>query len=153
MLTACDGMRVYEKLDHIDSLIAKDNIDSASIILNSFIESDMTQEDLAHYRLLATQLGYLTNNPLPSDSLLDLAITYYKKIDNYQKLADAYYYKSRRSEKSNNYPQAILQCKEAERLAMNTNDACLQYKITEFLAYLNGMCRNELLQLQYAKKA
>ena len=153
LLTACDGMRVSEKLDQIDSLIAKDKVDSASIVLNSLTEAVMAPEDQAHYRLLATQLGYLTNQPLASDSLLDLAITYYNKKGNNQKLADAYYYKSRRSEKNNNYPQAIMQCKKAERLAMNMNDACLQYKITEFLGYLNGMCRNELLQLQYAKKS
>ena len=154
MLTACDGMRVSEKLDHIDSLIAKDNIDSASVVLNSLNEATMTPEDKAHFQLLATQLGYITNNPLPSDSLLDLAITYYKKVENSHKLADAYYYKALRAEKiNNNYPQAILYEKEAERLATNTDDARLLFKIAESLAYLNGLCENDLLQLQYAKKA
>lgn len=33
LLTACDGTRVSEKLDQIDSLIAKDKVDSANVVL------------------------------------------------------------------------------------------------------------------------
>ena len=153
MLTACNGMKVSKKLDMVDSLIAKESIDSASLIHKSLNEVTMTSEDQAHYCLLATQLGYLTNNPLPSDSLLDLAITYYNKVGNNQKLADAYYYKSARSRINQDYPQAILFCKKAERLADQSNDIRLQFKIAENLAYLNGLCENDLLQLQYAQKA
>lgn len=153
LLTACDGMRVSEKLDQIDSLIAKDKVDSASIVLNSLTEAVMVPEDQAHYRLLATQVGYLTNQPLASDSLLDLAITYYNKKGNNQKLADANVYKSYRSMINQDYPEAILYCKKAERLAMNTKDCRLQFKIVDNLAYLNGLCENDLLQLHYAQKA
>jgi uncharacterized protein YoxC len=153
MLTACDGTKVSVKLDQIDSLIAKEQIDSACFLLNSLKEVDMTAEDQAHYALLATQLGDITNHPLPSDSLLDLAFSYYNKEGNSQKLADALYYKSRRYEMNKNYPQAILYGKEAERLAMNIDDSRLQFKIAESMAYLNGFCENYLLQLQYAQKA
>lgn len=152
-LTACDGTRVSVKLNQIDSLIVKEQYDSACVLLKEASEASMTEEDLAHYGLLATQLGYITNNPLPSDSLLDMTFTYYYKVGNNQKLADVYYYKSRRSEMNNNNPQAILYGKEAECLAMKADDARLLFKITESLAYLNGLCENDLLQLQYAKKA
>ena len=153
MLTACDGTRVSEKLDQIDSLIAREQIDSASIIHNSLNEVAMTPEDQAHYGLLATQLGYITDHPLPSDSLLDFALNYYNKVGNSQKLADVYYYKSFRSRINRDYPQAILYSKEAERLALNANDDRLQYKIAENLAYLNGLCDNYQIQLFYAKNA
>ena len=113
----------------------------------------MIEEDQAHYGLLATQLGYLSNDPLSSDSLFDLALIYYNKVGNCQKLADAYYYKSARSRINQDYPQAILYCKEAERLADQSKDLYLKYKILENLAYLNGLCENDLLQLQYAQKA
>lgn len=149
----CGHQPMTKKLADIDSLIIKEHYDSACAILNSLSEKGMTEEDKAHYYLLATQLAYVTNHPLSSDSLLDMALTYYKKVGNNQKLADAYYYKSRRSEMNNNYPQAILYGKEAERLAMNTNDNRLQYKIEESLAFLNGLCENTHLQLQYARKA
>jgi len=153
MLTACGGTRVSDKLDLIDSLIARDQIDSAGVILNDLKGVGMTPEEKAHYGLLATQLSYITNQPLSSDSLLEMAFTYYHNVGNKQKLADAYYYKSRKSEMNNNYPQAILYGKEAERLAINTDDTHLQFKIAESMAYLNGLCESKLLQLHYAKKA
>ena len=153
MLTACDGMRVSEKLDQIDSLIAREQIDSAIAIHESLSEISMMAEDLAHFQLLATQLGYLSNHPLTSDSLLDLALTYYNKVGNTQKLADVYYYKSFRSRINQDYPQAILYCKEAEHLADQSNDNHIQFKIAENLSYLNSLCGNNLLELQYAKRA
>ena len=153
MLTACDGANVSEKLDQIDSLIVKEQFDSASIILNSLNEVVMVEKDQAHYGLLATQLGFLTKHPLLSDSLLNLAFIYYSKVENTSKLANVYYYKSAISEKNDNYPLAILYAKEAERLAMNSNDLRLQFKVAESLAYLNELSENDLLQLQYAKKA
>jgi len=151
--TACDGTKVSEKLDQIDSLIAREQIDSACVLLKEVAGASMIEEDQAHYGLLATQLGYLSNDPLSSDSLLDLALIYYNKVGNCQKLADAYYYKSARSRINQDYPQAILYCKEAERLADQSKDLYLKYKILENLAYLNGLCENDLLQLQYAQKA
>lgn len=152
-LLGCSHQPISEKLDQIDSLIAKDLIDSACVIHNSLKEAAKTPEEQAHYGLLATQLGYITNHPLPSDSLLDVAFNYYNKVGNEQKLADVYYYKLRKSILDNDYPQAIKYGKEAERLAMNTDDIRLQYKIAEIMAFLNSNCENYLLTLQYGKKA
>ena len=150
----CGHQPMTKKLADIDSLIIKEHYDSASAILNSLSEKAMTEEDKAHYYLLATQLGYVTNHPLPSDSLLDIALTYYNNVGNNKKLADAYYYKSVRAEViDNDYPQAILYGKEAEHLAMKTEDVRLQFKIAESLAFLNAFSGNNLLELQYAKKA
>lgn len=153
MLAGCNGTRVTEKLNQIDSLIAKEQFDSASIIHHSLNKVDMSPEDKAHYYLLATQLGYVTYHPLPSDSLLDMALLYYNKVGNNLKVADAYYYKSFRSRMNQDYPHAIIYCKKAERLADQSKDIRLQYKIAENLAYLNGLSGNDRLQLHYAKKA
>ena len=153
MLTACGGTRVSEKLDQIDSLIAREQIDSAGVILNGLKGVGMAPEEKAHYGLLATQLSYITNHPLPSDSLLDLSLIFYSNEGNRRKLADAYYYKSARSRINKDYPQAILYCKKAECLADQSKDIRLQFKIAENLAYLNGLCENDLLQLQYAQKS
>ena len=153
LLIACNGIQVSERLNQIDSMVVREQYDSATVILKDVAKVSMTTDEQAHYYLLLTQLGYLTNQPLPSDSLLDLAIIYYNKVGNQQKLADAYYYKSYRSRINQDYPQAILYCKEAERLAICSRDARLQFKIVENLSYLNGLCENNQLQLQYAKKA
>ena len=153
LLTACNGIQISEKLNQVDSLVFREQYDSASVILKDVAEASMTAEEHAHYYLLVTQLGYLTNYPLSSDSLLDLAVIYYNKVENYQKLADAYYYKSYRSRINQDYPNAILHIKKAEQLALNTNDIRLQFKIEENLAFLNGICGNILIQLKYAKNA
>ena len=153
LLVACHGMQVSEKLDLIDSLVVREQYDSAGVLLNEVREVSLTESDRAHYYLQKTQLGYLTNRPLSSDSLLDLAITYYNNVGNQKKLADAYVYKSYRSRINLNYPQAIIFCKKAERLAKKTSDNRLKYKIVENLSYLNGLCESNQLQIQYAKKA
>lgn len=153
LFIACNGIQVTEKLNQIDSLVAKEQYDSADSILKNLANVSMTADDQAHYYLLATQLGYLTNQPLSSDSLLDLAIIYYNKVENKQKLANCYFYKSYRSEINKDYPKAILYIKDAERLGESTGDLSLQFKIAESLAYLNSLSGNELLQLQYAQKA
>ena len=153
ILFGCSSGQVSTRLAEIDSLVVREQYDSASVILKDVAETSMTAEEQAHYYLLATQLGHLTNQPLPSDSLLDLAIIYYNKVGNHQKLADAYYYKSCTYRIGRDYSQAIRLCKEAERHAKNTNDMRLQFKIAENLAFLNGLCENDLLELHYAKMA
>lgn len=153
LLTACNGIQVTEKLNQIDSLVTKEQYDSADSILKGLANISMTADDQAHYNLLATQLGYLTNHPLSSDSLLDLAIIYYNKVENKQKLANCYYYKSYRSYLNQDYTKAILESKEAEKLAKGTNDISLQYKIAQNQSYLNALCGNAILELQYGKKA
>lgn len=153
MFAGCYQGSMTEKLNGIDSLIVKEQYDSASVILKNMANASMTDEDQAHYGLLATKLGYFTYQPLESDSLLDLAVSYYKKAGNQEKLADAIYYKARRSALNGNYPQGIIFCKEAESLADNSSDISLQFKIAEYLAYLNGLCENHHIQLQYAKKS
>lgn len=153
MLSACEGIQVSERLDYIDSLIMKERYDSACVLLEEVAVESMTEEEQANYYLLESKLTYITSQYLASDSLLDIAISYYRKVGKSQKLADALYYKSRRSGYFNNYPKAILYGKEAECLAMNTDDVRLKFKIAESLAYLNGLCENNFLQIQYAKNA
>ncbi len=150
---ACNDVQVSERLNQVDSLIVKEQYNSACVLLKDVAKAPKTDEERAHYYLLETQLGYLTNQPLESDSLLDLALNYYSKVGNRQKLADAYYYKSYRSELNKDYSQAIRYGKEAESLAKNINNSHIEYKIVESLSYLNGLCENDLFQLQYAKKA
>ena len=153
LLVACKGVQITEKLNHVDSLVIKEQYDSACVIMKDLNNVIMSAEEQAHYYLLATQLGYLTKQPLSSDSLLDLSIKYYIKVENSQKLADAYYYKSCRYRINGDYLKAIEYSKKAEQQANNTNDINLKFKIVENLSFLNGLCENDQLQLQYAKRA
>lgn len=154
LLSACNGIQVSERLSLIDSLVVKEQYDSACVVLRDLDNTAiMTEEEQAHHYLLATQLGYLTNQPLPSDAMLDQAITYYNKAGNNQQLANCYYYKSARSRLQQDYTQAIWYGKKAEHHANKANDDRLQFKIAENLSFLNGLCENDQMQLRYAKKA
>lgn len=73
---ACNDVQVSERLNQVDSLIVKEQYNSACVLLKDVAKAPKTDEERAHYYLLETQLGYLTNQPLESDSLLDLALNY-----------------------------------------------------------------------------
>ena len=62
LASACGRQGVTERLNEIDSLIDKEQIDSACVILTELDKVSMTAVDQAHYYLLKTRLDYLTNS-------------------------------------------------------------------------------------------
>lgn len=151
---ACDNKSVTSRLDDIDSLIIKNQYDSAYTHLNSVDKSELnTDEDIAHYWLLKTQTGYLVNKPDSSTKLDSLVIPYYINSGNRDKLAEAYYYSAYRNLISGNLPQAVALYKSAEEQATQSKDHRLQYKIATSLVYVNQQTGNCKLQLHYAQKS
>lgn len=151
LFAACMHKGISERLDEIDSLVLAEKYDSAYTVLLGIKESSLAKpSDKAHYYLLQTQVGYLVNKPLTTDSLLDKSIDYYKQHKDNSRLADGYYYKATREMLAGNYPWAILHSKKAEQLAQGTLQ---QYKIVERLTFLNDLSGNYTLQLDYAKKS
>ena len=151
LLAACTHKEVSERLDEVDSLVVAEKYDSAHSVLSGISESLVIEpSDRAHYYLLQTQVGYLIDQPLPSDSLLDLAIAYYKHNKDDYRLADCFYYKSNRAVQEKNYSEAIIYAKNAEQLVSEVKQS---YKIEERLIYLNSFCGNYTLQLEYARKS
>ncbi|MBO4607328.1 MAG: hypothetical protein J5682_05465, partial [Prevotella sp.] len=150
-VTSCTQSSMSERLAKIDSLVVSEKYDSAFSVLSEIDNTlIVNSEDKAHYTLLSTQIGYLVNKPPQSDSILDLAISYYEQNRNKSKLSDCYYYKSNRDMYEGNYPNAILLAKMAEQ---NAQGICQKYKTSERLAFLNELCGNYMLQLEYARKA
>lgn len=151
LFAACTHKGISERLDEIDSLVLAEKYDSAYTVLLGIKESSLAEaSDKAHYYLLQTQVGYLVNKPLATDSLLDLSIEYYKQHKDNGRLADGYYYKATRKMLAGNYTQAIMISKEAEQLAQGLQQ---QYKIVERLAFLNERSGNYTLQVDYARKS
>lgn len=151
LFTACTHKGVSERLNKIDSLVLAEKYDSAYVVLSEIRESSITEaSDKAHYYLLQTQVGYLVNRPMATDSLLDKSIAYYKDHRDNNRLADGYYYKAIREMLEGNYPQAILYSKKAEQRAQGIHQ---QYKIAEHLTFLNELSGNYTLQLDYARKS
>ena len=153
-MTGCFEKSMTKRLNDIDSLVIGELFDSAYANVMKIDRLDLTtREDSAHYHLLLTQTSILSSN---SDTLImldSIVIPYYNKVDNHEKLAEAYYYTAYIKVLEKDIPNAILWYKKAEEEAMNSTNLRLQYKIAESLSYVNEVCGNYLLQLSYAKSA
>ena len=154
MLLSCENGSISKRLTEVDSLVIKEEYDSAYQMVKDIDEQSITRaEDKAHYHLVSVQTGYLVQKPLASaDSLLDEVIAYYQKQKNNEKLADAYYYKAINSYNKKEYKESISFYKEAEQIAKSSNNLRQQFKIAEGISFVNGVCGNFDLQLNYSKK-
>ena len=76
LASACGSQGVTERLNEIDTLIDKEQIDSACVILHELDNVSMTAEDQARYYLLYIQLGFLTQHPDSTNLLDSLVIPY-----------------------------------------------------------------------------
>lgn len=153
LLYGCEYRSSSTKLAEIDSLVEEEMYDSAyqeALKFNNKLESD---ENMAHYYLLLTQTGLLTGNPLTSDSLINISISYYEKNMDKEKLCDAYYYKAIYLINKKDYNHGIILSKKAYDLAQQSRNNGQQYKISEFISYINRVSGNYDLQLKYAKEA
>lgn len=153
LLYGCEYRSSSTKLAEIDSLVEEEMYDSAyqeALKFNNKFESD---ENMAHYYLLLTQTGLLTGNPLTSDSLINISISYYEKNMDKEKLCDAYYYKAIYLINKKDYNHGIILSKKAYDLAQQSRNNGQQYKISEFISYINRVSGNYDLQLKYAKEA
>lgn len=151
---SCQNNKFNVKLAMIDTLVMKEQFDSAFYLLNMMEEPSRNNDDRAHYNLLRVQLSYLVDKPLSvSDSLLDIIISYYEKNGDYEKLADAYYYKGIGFCKRKDYQNGIIQYKKAEQYAEKGNYLRQKYKISEGISFINRIYANYDVQLIYAQKA
>ncbi|WP_288156690.1 hypothetical protein [uncultured Sharpea sp.] len=112
-----------------------------------------SDKNKAHYYLLLTQTGFLSGHPLASDSLINISISYYEKNMDKEKLCDAYYYKAIYLINKKDYNHGIILSKKAYDLAQQSRNNGQQYKISEFISYINRVSGNYDLQLKYAKEA
>ena len=154
MLLSCQTGSISRKLTEVDSLVFKEEYDSAYQMISSIDETTIkNQEDQAHYNLLKVQTDYLANKPAASpDSLLDEVIDYYQKEGNAEKLADAFYYKAIGFNTQKKYQESMACYKKAEYYANQSGNLYQQYKISEGISYVNGRCKNFSYQLEYTKK-
>ena len=154
MLLSCQTGSISKKLTEVDSLVFKEEYDSAYQMISSIDETTIkNQEDQAHYNLLKVQTGYLANKPAASpDSLLDEVIDHYQKEGNAEKLADAFYYKAIGFNTQKKYQESMACYKKAEYYANQSGNLYQQYKISEGISYVNGRCQKFSYQLEYTKK-
>ena len=154
LILGCEHQQSSLKLAEVDSLVSVEMYDSAYQKLLEIKQDFRDNEEMrAHFCLLMTQTTLLTDHPLTSDSLINIAISYYEKNANEKKLSDAYYYKANYLLQQKDYAQAIILCKKAYELANKSNDYEVQYKVASSISYINCLNGNYDLQLEYAQKA
>ena len=151
---ACSNRSAKEKLVAIDSLLDQELYDSAYTVMCSIDTTMLDDMDSkAHYYLVRKRLGYLTPHRDSSNVLDSIVIPYYTSTDDKEKLAEAYYNKAYGEIISGKTKESVIDYKRAEKLANQTDNPRLQYKVYEVLAVVNERTGNYYLSLDNAKKA
>ena len=138
--TACDrsARHVTEHLSQAEELIWTAP-DSALHILESISASrHLTGKEQADYALLLSLAQYRCYIPVSSDSLINLAIEYYKDKNDADKKGAAFYVKGCILEEyTKDIPNALLAYKEAEMCIPDMNEKRYVARIYSSLGYIN----------------
>ena len=154
--TACyrSTRHVTEHLSQAEGLIWAAP-DSALHLLESISASrHLTGKEQADYALLLSLAQYRCYIPVSSDSLINLAIEYYKDKNDADKKGAAFYVKGCILEEySKDIPNALLAYKEAEKCIPSMNDKHYVARIYSSLGYINQCSFNFELAKEYYQKA
>jgi DNA-binding NarL/FixJ family response regulator len=138
--TACDrsARHVTEHLSQAEELIWAAP-DSVLHILESISTSrHLTGKEQADYALLLSLAQYRCYIPVSSDSLINLAIEYYKDKNDADKKGAAFYVKGCILEEyTKDIPNALLAYKEAEMCIPDMNEKRYVARIYSSLGYIN----------------
>ena len=152
--SGCENKSVWNQINEIESLTDQELFDSAYVKLSKISKGVLcNDEEKAHYYLLCTQLGYLTQHPDSTNMLDSLVIPYFSEKNDHKNLANAYYSMGYSVAIKGDYAKAVLYYKKAEEQAMVVGNDKLLYKVYESLASINDLSGNYKLELDYAKKA
>ena len=110
-------------------------------------------KEQADYALLLTQAKYRCNILAPSDSLINIAINYYKEKEDADRKGAAYLYKGSVLNELHESEKAIQAYKQAEECIPKMTDTHLIARIYSYLGYLNQMELNYDIAKTYYKKS
>lgn len=110
-------------------------------------------KEQADYALLLTQAKYRCNILAPSDSLINIAINYYKEKEDADRKGAAYLYKGSVLNELHESEKAIQAYKQAEECIPKMTDTHLIARIYSDLGYLNQMELNYDIAKTYYKKS
>ena len=124
LVTGCQGGKdtVSVLLTEADALMYE-SPDSALTILKNIGQVDLqTEEHLAHYALLYSQALDKNYIDVTNDSLINIAVEYYKDKDDVRAKFYAYYYQGRVYTNAKELTRATLAYMEAEQLVEELDD-------------------------------
>lgn len=121
--SGCKQQETHSRLlQQADSLM-ESRPDSALTILREIPNPQkMRGKAQADYCLLMTQAAYKSYLPFTSDSLLSVAVDYYRSVDALSLLGKALYYKGCFYKENNDLIQAVAYFKQAEALLKGSDD-------------------------------
>ena len=154
LLMACGGKPTAQELVEVDSLLAVEKNDSAYQIIAAYDPASFENEaDRAYYNLLMTHAAVVSYHWPESDSLINEAIRYYKRMGDKERLADSYYYLANQYMHQEDWQKSIETLKLAEEQVEQTGSDWLKCKVYDALALVNERTANYQLTLDYEKKA
>lgn len=115
--------------------------DSCLQVLGEIDNRYLSGENKALYALLMTQAKFKNRQPVNSDSLINIAVDYYKNRGDSLRKAQSYYYKGRIEENINNPKEALAYYQQALVAASSINN----YNLSGLVCYYWGL----LLQKKY----
>lgn len=153
ILSSCNNERNHEQLSSVATLLQKDRVDAACQTLKAINPHTLNKKERTYFNLLYTQTQYRAYRPIESDSLISTCVDYYLHQDyDKAKLCEAYFYKGMVLLTLNRPEQAIVNLKEAEKLADGLSSEDLKHKIYNGLVTVNYTTANYELGLKYAKQ-
>lgn len=128
--------------------------DSALVYLHQIPDPEkLTGENQADYCLLLTQAMDKNDLPLSSDSLIQIAVSYYSNKGDAECKAKALFYKGRVFQQQGNLEGATLLYKKAESMIPDLTDYYLVGLIYSYLGHLNRDEEHYKKALFYYEKA
>lgn len=144
---------VHSQLVLADSLLTKEENDSALHFINKIVLEKASIEDYAYYCLLRSQAVYKCYIREDVDSLIDKAVAFYEHTDNEKMLTRALFYKGSILYASGHKTEALEIFKKAETLSRKGNDEMLKHNIYFYIGTVNLNSGEHLLALNFFKKA
>ena len=152
LLIACGGgTDTMRRLQQAEGVV-EEHPDSAAVLLNQMVTTEMTEEETALYGLLKTMVAYKTHGTMENDSLISASITYYNRNGDDRHRGRAYFYRGAIRDRLDNYSGAISDFKKAETISEEVDDEKLKNKSYIMLYRVNHYFKNYPQTLKYIHK-
>lgn len=134
-------------------LLMEEAPDSALKIMEQIKPVDLSSSRNARYALLLTQARYKNYIDETDDSLINIAVRYYKHSDDIGKRVQSHFLKARILEQAGNYSHSIVSALDAEQAAIILNDPLWLGRVYELIADLYKSSYNIPESIKYRKLA
>lgn len=151
LIVSCTGFKTQKRFRDIDILMEEHPDSALSIIESIDPETMFGKASRAKYALLYSMALDKNYIDIADDSLISIAIDYYKSRGPKEEKMLSYYYLGRVHANSGNYTKSIIDLTKALQTAEKINDTFNKGMIYQGLADIYGMTFNHTEELHYRK--